>query len=173
MIGTVSQSVGFNWAAGKGLFSKVTLGVGPLNLTLGKGQRLLQWENNLGNIAFNSFGLINTAFGGRISFDTKNLTLKYTGGLMDIFQPTLVFHDGQPYILSAGFSPHTVTGNSNLGEVLEHELHHLWQSRALNDLFLANYGLQGLNALLLKGNFVAKKNYYEDFVDSYSWWPTR
>ena len=164
MIGTVSQSVGFNWAAGKGLFSKVTLGVGPLNLTLGKGQRLLQWENNLGNIAFNSFGLINTAFGGRISFDAENLTLKYTGGLMDVFQPNLKY--------SAGFSPHTVTGNSSLSVVLPHELHHLWQSRALNDLFLANYGLQGLYALILKGNFVANKNYYEDFVDSYSWWPT-
>lgn len=30
-----------------------------------------------------------------------------------------------------------------------------------------------IKALLLKGNFVTKKNYYEDFVDSYSWWPTR
>lgn len=50
--------------------------------------------------------------------------------------------------------------------------HHLWYSRALNDLFLANYGLQGLYALILKGNFIANKNYYEDFVDSYSWWPT-
>ena len=40
------------------------------------------------------------------------------------------------------------------------------------DLFLANYGLQGLYALILKGNFIANKNYYEDFVDSYSWWPT-
>lgn len=51
-----------------------------------------------------------------------------------------------------------------------HELHHLWHSRALNDLFLANYGLQGLYALILKGNFIANKNYYEDFVDYYSWW---
>ena len=80
---------------------------------------------------------------------------------MDVFQPNLKY--------SAGFSPHTVTGNSSLSVVLPHELHHLWQSRALNDLFLANYGLQGLYALILKGNFVANKNYYEDFVDSYSW----
>ena len=41
-----------------------------------------------------------------------------------------------------------------------------------NDLFLANYGLQGLYALILKGNFIANKNDYEDFVDNYSWWPT-
>lgn len=50
--------------------------------------------------------------------------------------------------------------------------HHLWHSRALNDLLLANYGLQGLYALILKGSFVENKNHYEDFVDSYSWWPT-
>ena len=37
MIGTVSQSVGNNWALNKGLFSRVTLGLGPINLTLGKG----------------------------------------------------------------------------------------------------------------------------------------
>lgn len=172
MIGTVSQSVGNNWASNKGLFSRVTLGLGPINLTLGKGQRLLQWENNLGNIAINAFGLVNTVAGGKVHFNTDNLTFEYTGGLMDNFQPTQSMHDSQLYEVSAGFSPYTVTGNSNLGNVLKHELHHLWHSRALNDLFLANYGLQGLYALILKGNFVANKNYYEDFVDSYSWWPT-
>ena len=171
MIGTVSQSVGNNWASNKGIFSRVTLGLGPINLTLGKGQRLLQWENNLGNIAINAFGLVNTVAGGKVHFNTDNLTFEYTGGLMDTFQPTLSMHDGRLYEVSAGFSPYTVTGNSNLGNVLKHELHHLWHSRALNDLFLANYGLQGLYALILKGNFVANKNYYEDFVDYYSWWP--
>ena len=35
-----------------------------------------------------------------------------------------------------------------------------------------DYGLQGLNALILKGNFVADKNYYEDFVDNFGWWNT-
>ena len=45
-------------------------------------------------------------------------------------------------------------------------------SRTMNDLFLLNYGLQGLNALLLKGNFVAERNYYEDFVNHYPWWNT-
>lgn len=50
--------------------------------------------------------------------------------------------------------------------------HHLWQSCALNDWFLANDGIQGMNALLLKGNFVDERNYYEDFVNSYRGWPT-
>ena len=170
MAGTVGQSVGNNWAAGKGLFSKVTLGIGPLNLTLGKGQRLLQWENNLGNIAINAFGLVNTIAGGKVRFNTDNLTFEYRGGLMDIFQPT---HNDISWNNSAGFSPHTVTGNSNLDGVIKHELHHLWHSRALNDMYLLNYGLQGLNALILKGNFVADKNYYEDFVDNFGWWNTK
>ena len=51
--------------------------------------------------------------------------------------------------------------------------HHLWQSSALNDLFLANDGIQGMNALLLKGNFVDERNYYEDFVNYYPWWDSR
>ena len=81
---------------------------------------------------------------------------------MDIFQPYSE--------CAAGFSPHTVTGNSRLSFVLSHELHHLWQSRGMNDMFLLNYGLNGINALLLKGNFVKERNYYEDFVYHYSWW---
>lgn len=54
-------------------------------------------------------------------------------------------------------------------DVIYH-IHHLWQSRAFNDLFLLNYGLQGINALLLKGNFVKERNNYEDYVDYYNWW---
>ena len=37
------------------------------------------------------------------------------------FQPSQSMHDGQSYEVSAGFSPFTVTGNSNLGYVLKHE----------------------------------------------------
>ncbi|WP_314696220.1 hypothetical protein [Prevotella histicola] len=81
-------------------------------------------------------------------------------------------YDDQLYSISAGFSPHIVTGNGNLDSVLKHDLYHLGHSRALNDLFLLNYGLQGLNALLLKGNFVDERNYYEDFVNYYPWWDT-
>ena len=81
-------------------------------------------------------------------------------------------YDDQLYSISAGFSPHIVTGNGNLDSVLKHDLYHLGHSPALNDLFLLNYGLQGLNALLLKGNFVDERNYYEDFVNYYPWWDT-
>lgn len=88
--------------------------------------------------------------------------INYTGGLIDRMY--------NPNKWASGFRPHVVTGNSRLEELYRHELHHLWQSRAFNDLFLLNYGLQGINALLLKGNFVKERNYYEDYVDYYNWW---
>lgn len=162
MIGTVGNSIGNNWANGDKLLSKVTLGVGPINLTLGKGQKLIQLQNNIGNIAMNAFGITNLAFGGNIKYDWKNLSINYTGGLIDRMY--------NPNKWASGFSPHVVTGNSRLEELYRHELHHLWQSRAFNDLFLLNYGLQGINALLLKGNFVKERYYYEDYVDYYNWW---
>ena len=164
MIGTALGSIGSNWAKGKALFSKLTLGMGPINLTIGKGQKLLQWENNIGNIGMHTFGLINTAFGGSVSFDKMNLSINYKGGIIDHFY--------NPKGWSSGFSPHVITGNSRLEEIYEHELHHLWQSRSFNDVFLLNYGLQGLNALLMGGDFVDTYNYYEDFANTYRtrWW---
>jgi hypothetical protein len=162
MIGTAGGSIGNNWARGENPFSKVTLGVGPVNLTLGKGQKLLQWQNNIGNIAMHSFGLVNTALGGKMSFDWKNLSLNYRGGLIDKLY--------DPNVYDSGFSPHVVTGNSNLAGVYSHELHHLWQSRAFNDVYLLNYALQGINAMLMGGRFIEDYNYYEDVAYGEYWW---
>ena len=76
---------------------------------------------------------------------------------------------------SVGFSPHAVTGNINLlaeSGVYLHEIHHLWHSRTLNSMFILNYGLQGMNSLLLGGDFFDKYNYYEDFIKTSktNWW---
>ena len=162
MIGTSLGSIGSNWAAGRGIFSRVTLGLGPVNLTIGKGEHLFQWKNNIGNLGMNAFGFINTIMGGKVSFDWKNLSINYSGGIIDkMFKPSE---------FASGFSPHVVTGNSNLINVYMHELHHLWHSRALNDLYLLNYGLQGLNSLLSGNSFLSNGNYYEDFADYYNWW---
>ena len=160
MIGTSAQSIGSNWASGKPLLSKVTLGVGPINLTLGKNQKLLQWQNNIGNIAMNAYGMAILASGGEVVFDKDNLSVYYKGGLVDKLFP----------IGDYGFSPHVVTGNSNVEKLFTHELHHLWQSRAFNDVFLLNYGLQGLNSIIIKGSFIENGNYYEDFINLTPWW---
>jgi hypothetical protein len=45
-----------------------------------------------------------------------------------------------------------------------------WQSRAFNDVFLLNYGLQGLNSIIIKGSFIENGNYYEDFINLTPWW---
>jgi len=163
MIGTVGASVGNNWARGEKLFSKVTLGVGPVNLTLGKGQKLLQWQNNIGNIATNAFGLVNLAFGGKVDPDWKNLSFYYTGGIIDkLYDPLNGY---------SGFGAHAIIGNSNLENVYSHELHHLWQSRAFGDMFLLNYGLQGIGAMLMKGgSFLKEYNYFEDVAYGEYWW---
>lgn len=165
MIGTAGVSIGNNWARGEDPLSKVTLGVGPVNLTLGKGQNLLQWQNNIGNIATNAFGLGNLAFGGKVEFDWKNLSLNYTGGIIDKFY--------DPRYWYSGFGAHSVIGNSALfanPTLYPHELHHLWQSRAFGDMFLLNYGLQGIGAMLMGGSFLKKYNYFEDQAYGSFWW---
>lgn len=171
MAGTASQSIGNNWASGNPLFSKISLGVGPVNLTLGKGQKLLQWQNNLGNIGMNTYGLVNLAFGGTARFDWNNLTPIYEGGLYAKMQ--------DPKVYESGFSPFAVTGNQELKHILGHELHHVWQSRSLGDIFAPNYLMQGFLSLGMWGlgaingtpSFISEEgNYYETIPEYYKWW---
>ena len=164
MIGTTSISIGNNWASNKELFSKLTLGVGPVNLTIGKGQKLLQWENNIGNILSNSFGLINTAFGGKAQFDGDNLTFVYKGGLRDKFFTTETEKD-------TAFGSYAIFGWENIkDETYTHEMHHLWQSRAMNNLFWPTYSALGLSAELSGGIFYDHLNYYEQIAYANTWY---
>jgi hypothetical protein len=160
MIGTAGSSIGNNWARGEDPLSKVTLGVGPVNLTLGKGQKLLQWQNNLGNIATNALGLGNLAFGGKASFDWKNLAPVYTGGLMEY--------------MGGAWGPYSVMGPDGFTQQsLPHEMHHIWQSRAFGDTFLLHYGLQGISGALLGRSlwdFILEYNYFETQGYGGHWW---
>ncbi|MCC5939271.1 MAG: hypothetical protein JJU34_18475 [Lunatimonas sp.] len=176
-IGTAGRSIGNNWAMGRDPFSRVTVGAGPVNLTFGKGQRLLQWQNNIGNIATNAFGLGNLAFGGNIKPDFNNLTFVYSGGIIDRF--------ADPTEYDSGFGAFSVIGNSNVnGEIYPHELHHLWQSRSMGDAFLPNYATNGVFGLILNkfkyftsygGNrypaFISPtRNFFETIPDFFPWW---
>jgi len=164
MIGTTSMSIGNNWAKNQKLFSNLTLGIGPVNLTIGKGQRLLQWENNIGNIISNSFGLINTAFGGKAQFDGDNLTFVYKGGLRDKFFTTETEKD-------TAFGSYAIFGWENIkDETYTHEMHHLWQSRAMNNLFWPTYSALGLSAVLAGGHFINDFNYYEQIGWLHYWY---
>ena len=164
MIGTTSMSIGNNWAKNQKLFSNLTLGIGPVNLTIGKGQRLLQWENNIGNIISNSFGLINTAFGGKAQFDGDNLTFVYKGGLRDKFFTTETEKD-------TAFGSYAIFGYEDMSNnTFTHEIHHLWQSRAMNNLFWPTYSALGLSAILSGGRFIDDYNYYEQIGWLHYWY---
>ncbi|MBO7499362.1 MAG: hypothetical protein J6T64_09290, partial [Bacteroidaceae bacterium] len=164
MIGTTMGSIGDNWVKGNNLFSKVVVGVGPINFTIGKGQKLLQWQNNKGNILVNTIGLGNCLFGGKVDFDWRNLSINYSGGVVDAFVPDSY---------SSGFGAHAIIGNKNLYGVIGHELHHLWQSRAYGDNYVLNYGLQGIDAFLNTGllsSIISNDNYFERQAYGAYWW---
>lgn len=165
-IGTAGRSIGNNWAAGRDPFSRVTVGAGPVNLTFGKGQQLLQWQNNIGNIATNAVGLSNLAFGGTADFNWEHLTPTYGGGMIDkLFGGTWGAHS----ILYRS-DQYSQEGKG----LIAHELHHIWQSRALGDAYLANYAGQGLLGLLMGRPFnfgyaAYYPNYFENQAYYYQW----
>lgn len=171
MIGTTMTSMGDNWANNKAIFSRIDLGVGPLNLTLGKGQKLLQWKNNFWNIAFNSMGLGYVLFAknGNIRFDMSHLSFIYTrktgSEISDKEKALGIF---------------TITGESELD--LPHEALHLWQSRSLGNKFLPNYILSGIRGLFVddlddlkflerfEGIYSGPNNYFEKQAYGHYWW---
>jgi hypothetical protein len=61
-------------------------------------------------------------------------------------------------------------GNS----LIAHELHHVWQSRAMGDSYLAHYGGQGLLGMLMGrpfnvGNAAMHPNYFENLAYFFRW----
>lgn len=98
---------------------------------------------------------------GKLGCDFKNLTLSSKGGLVDKFY--------NPKDWKTGFGAHFIIGNSNLKDEYLHEIHHLWHSRSLNDVYLLNYALHGLDALLMRGEFLNDYNYYEE-LDFNDYW---
>lgn len=149
---TTLSSIGNNWAAGSDLFSNLTVGVGPVNLTV-RGGNLLQLENNVGNIVFNGLGIGNAILSagiskvgfkyslkGSIGFDWENLAFKYQGGLLNSAKGWT-----RAYAILGDRFP--------TGKDLGHELNHVLQSRALNNNFVPLWGLSGLNSVLYGWSF--------------------
>jgi len=145
------------------LFQGSQVGAGPVNLTFGKGQRLLQWQNNIGNIATNAFGFGNLAFGGSAEFNWEHLTPMYGGGLIDKY-------------FGGTWGAHSILYRTDQydNDLIAHELHHVWQSRALGDPYLAHYAGQGLLGGLLGkpfsfANANLEPNYYENLAYYFRW----
>lgn len=131
-------------------------------MTLGKGQKLLRWQNNIGNIVSNSIGLANLAFGGKMSFDWAHLTPSYSGGAI------------QKISGGGAMGAHAIMGSQkDVKRWHSHELHHIWQSRALGDMFIPTYVMQGISAVLYGTDFidaVYDVNYFEAQAYGYHWW---
>lgn len=168
MIGTSLSSVGDNWTRGEPILSKITLGFGPINFTIGKGQKLLQLENNLSNLAFNLGGIGYAFFSkkSQIDFDWKNLTFVYKG---------------QRNENTEGLGIFSISGGLNLD--MNHESIHLWHSRALNEKYYLNYVFGGIRGIVLNSNIVIPRNfsqliygiidnsnYYETIAYGHEWW---
>ena len=162
MVGTAISSIGSNWADNQKLLSKVTLGVGPVNFSLRKHQRFIQIKENLGNIVFNALGVANMFAGGSATFNVDNLTFVYKGGLRDtLFKP------------DTGFGSYAIfmdTSDGYSSDTFLHEIHHLWQSRAMRNSYLQNYIVNGANSLLSGGKFIDHMNYLEQIAYSHEWY---
>ena len=164
-VGTIVGSIGTNWINGEPLFSKIVLGLGPVNLTFGKGQNLFQIGNNLGNLAVNGIGIVNLAFGGKIHFNIDNATAIYNDGFLN---------------KTKSWGPYAILGAKDYESVLNHEMHHIWQSRALADSFLFFYLSSCVDASLITMNNGLKFNpafYVDSMINSWefvpdfdSWW---
>jgi len=149
---TTLSSIGDNFVAGRGLFSDVIVGVGPVNLTVnGNGVRYLPGKN-IGNIVTMGAGLLNTGITrglhelglmekgaiGRTKFHAGDLAFEHYGGIFSLTH-------------SGGFTgAYAILGpnNSKKRGLLNHELVHIWQSRAFNNNFLPLWGLSGLYSVL-------------------------
>lgn len=158
-IGTAGRSIGNNWASNRDLLSRVSVGIGPVNFTLGKGQKLLQAKNNIGNIIAHSIGF----FSKEAEFDWSHLTYKtsegWTGKLLKLFGN---------YGATGAYAVIGATMMPTHGFLAE-ELNHIWQSRSLGDSFLFNYLLQGLNAVTMGKTFDDNVNYYEKLARPNTW----
>ena len=144
------SSVGQNFSQGKGLFSKVVIGLGPINFTVGKDQKLLNWRENIGNIAFNGVGMLGVLTGGDIYFDKENLAFGYNGGLLN------KLYD------NSWTGAYAILGDSRpTNRFLNHELTHIWQSRSFGNSFLPVWLMQGLRSKLAGKAFAHGINYIE------------
>lgn len=156
MIGTTLESMGNNWSRGCNIFSKVVLGVGPVNLTIGKNQPLLSFMDNIENIFTNVGGLVYVlSTKGNIRWNMDNLTMMYHAKGKNGYGAFAIFGDPIHY---------------------EHETHHLWHSRAIGWKYFAQYALQGVNGMLSGlydypiGDFLWDSNAYEAMAYHGYWW---
>jgi len=158
-VGLGLQSVGSNFASGRSAFERYNIGIGPLQLTLGKGVKFHQSLLNANNV-FHAFNLTNVLFNRdmNVSFDRRNLSFEYHGGRERGFVDWLTTRTGE----SGAYGILSFYKDSKFDL---HETFHVWQSRSMGNAFLPNYFFNALQKLSIY-NF----NYFEATADIY-WQP--
>ena len=143
---------------------------GQYSQTLRYGPDRQRWK--VVDIVGNAASLGNAAFGAKLGWDWENLTLTSAGGLGDKLYPPDPYINARGEIIqdNTGFTINSIMGNSNLSGVYSHELHHLWQQRAMLKHFYYNYVLNGLTSLMFKGDFINRYNVYEDIANNKLFW---
>lgn len=169
MTGTTMDSMGDNWAKGRGFFSKMRIGIGPITLVLGKNVSFRDYiQSNVCWLATNTIFAVNAlSRGEKIGWDLNNFEL--------------TFYNGNPN--GKAYGAYTIWGDP---DAMAHEYHHLWQARSTNQKFFPNYILHGLMGALTGKNgdrtwtgfghladcFVGPNNPYEAMAYDGYWWPT-
>lgn len=73
------------------------------------------------------------------------------------------------YFKTGATGAHSILGGKGLESVSEHELNHFWLSRAMNNQFIFNYGLQLLLALRQGQEPFMRANYFEQLGYGNEW----
>lgn len=88
-----------------------------------------------------------------MGFDWENLSPKYSGGFIDKALSSMGIE---------ATGAHVVLSQNKLsrGQLLTHELRHVWLSRSMGDMFILNYFTQGIFPMLM-GRDQYYGNYFE------------
>lgn len=143
------HSVGDNLAAGKERpFDNFTFGLGPVNFRIGTGEKLINYKDNAYTIWSNAIGFASVVSpigkDNNISWDWRSLSPNYYGGG--------VIHSFYSWTKNIGatglFSIYDIEQYENdaylsdsrfKGSLFDHEGTHVWQSRAMGNLFYPTY----------------------------------
>lgn len=141
IISTATRSIGNNWGWGnQNILSSVKVGIGPVTLRFGEGQKLLNFWDNWSGITFNTLGMLNLLTGGGIEFDENSLAFNYKGGWLNEarkFIFTEAAAQGPDPIFDADYS-----------NIIE-EGHHVWQSRIFAKLMFSTYLFNSLRGYIM------------------------
>ena len=149
------HSVGDNLAAGEAKpFRDFTFALGPINLRMKKGRPQFLWRDNMHWAVTNAVGLSSVLLPSgdstHISFDWQSLSFNYQGGY------------AAKILRGYGYGAYSIlNADPSSTQLMEHERTHIWQSRAMGDLFFPTYFGNSVGAALNGGDYYLN-NWFEE-----------